>query len=125
MEKIKQMTIDDYTNNGEVAIVDAVPMDELKEKVDKLEIESVDYKTLTKEELIKVIEDKDKAYENLKHNFDMMVDQKDKQLKDTADYYAMRINEVDSLLEYHKRKLKLINDIVNIENIPVKKGGEK
>ena len=125
MEKMKQMTIDDYTNNGEVAIVDAVPMDELKEKVDKLEIESVDYKTLTKEELIKVIEDKDKAYENLKHNFDMMVDQKDKQLKDTADYYAMRINEVDSLLEYHKRKLKLINDIVNIENIPVKKGGEK
>lgn len=125
MEKMKQMTIDDYTNNGEVAIVDAVPMDELKEKVDKLEIESVDYKTLTKEELIKVIEDKDKAYENLKHNFDMMVDQKDKQLKDTADYYSMRINEIDSLLEYHKRKLKLINDIVNIENIPVKKGGEK
>lgn len=125
MEKMKQMTIDDYTNNGEVAIVDAVPMDELKEKVDKLEIESVDYKTLTKEELIKVIEDKDKAYENLKHNFDMMVDQKDKQLKDTADYYAMRVNEVNSLLEYHKRKLKLINDIVNIENIPVKKGGEK
>ena len=125
MEKMKQMTIDDYTNNGEVAIVDAVPMDELKEKVDKLEIESVDYKTLTKEELIKVIEDKDKAYENLKHNFDIMVDQKDKQLKDTADYYAMRVNEVNSLLEYHKRKLKLINDIVNIENIPVKKGGEK
>lgn len=125
MEKMKQMTIDDYTNNGEVAIVDAVPMDELKEKVDKLEIESVDYKTLTKEELIKVIEDKDKAYENLKHNFDMMVDQKDKQLKDTADYYTMRVNEVNSLLEYHKRKLKLINDIVNIENIPVKKGGEK
>lgn len=125
MEKMKQMTIDDYTNNGEVAIVDAVPMDELKEKVDKLEIESVDYKTLTKEELIKVIEDKDKAYENLKHNFDMMVNQKDKQLKDTADYYAMRVHEVDSLLEYHKRKLKLINDIVNIENIPVKKGGEK
>lgn len=125
MEKMKQMTIDDYTNNGEVAIVDAVPMDELKEKVDKLEIESVDYKTLTKEELIKVIEDKDKAYENLKHNFDMMIDQKDKQLKDTADYYSMRVNEIDSLLEYHKRKLKLINDIVNIENIPVKKGGEK
>lgn len=125
MEKQRQLTIDDYASNGEVAVVDAVPMDELKEKVDKLEVESVDYKSLNKEGLISIIEAKDKAYENLKDRFDVMSETKDKQLKDTADYYSMKIAEIESLVEYYKRKLKLINDLVNIENISSKKGGNK
>lgn len=90
-----------------------------KGKVESIEIEKTNYKDFTKDELIRIIEDKDKAYENLK----TVMEAQEEKSKMTLENYAEACNEqvknLKKILSYYENKLNVIKDILNLE------GGEK
>lgn len=113
----KQMSIDDYLNKGEVAMLDAAPITTDAEKP-----EPVDYETLNKNELLGVLASKDITIKN----YEAVIEDKDLKYKTEIDnlnnYYQAKISELTNLLGYYERKMKLINDILTIES---GKGGAK
>lgn len=86
---------------------------------DVLEFEKVDYNTLDKKELIDIIETKDKSIENYKSVLETKEEQHKKYEEDINDYYRDRLGELNSLIRYYERKIKLIRDLIELET-----GGE-
>lgn len=99
-----------------VELMQGIEFPELPETV---EVEKVDYNTLDKKELIDIINAKDKSIENYES---VLADKKEfyeKQMEELNAYYRDRINELNNLIKYYERKIKLIKDLIDIET-----GGE-
>lgn len=75
----------------------------------------VAYEDLTKEDLIKLLNDKDKAIENYK----IQDEQKDKsfesQLANINETYKQHLDNLKTINTYMSRKLKVIKDIITME----------
>lgn len=87
---------------------------------DTIQVEVVDYKNLTKEKLIEVINMKDKAVMNYEEKLKELDKKAEANISELNDYYSRLLKEKEALVRYYERKMKLINDLVNIET-----GGEK
>ena len=83
-----------------------------------LDADKVAYTELTKEELIKVLESKDKSLDNYSH----MGEQHKKELDNMNEYYVARIKELNSIISYYERTLNVLKDIITLET---DKGGDK
>ena len=73
-----------------------------------LEVPKVAYEDLKKDELIKVLEHKDKSLEH----YESLQEENKKEVN--------RIKELQSIIAYYERKLNVLKDIITMEN-----GGEK
>lgn len=90
----------------------------LKEEEGILKVEDlvpVDYKKLSKEELIGVIEEKDKVHAQYEDKIHDIEDGHKKEIDNVTEYYLKRIEELKALTRYYERKLKLLKDIITIE----------
>lgn len=113
----KQMTIDDYLNtNNAVMMTDTAPV----ETAESLELETVAYDTLTKEELIVMLEDRDKSLAQYEDKLAEKEAAYKHEIDEMNKYYGKKLKELHNIIEYHDRKIKLIGDIVTIET-----GGNK
>ena len=99
-----------------VELMQGIEFPELPETV---EAEKVDYNTLDKKDLIDVIKAKDKSIENYESVLEEKKKAYDKQTEELNVYYRDRINELNNLIKYYERKIKLIRDLIDIET-----GGE-
>lgn len=108
----KQMTIDDYLNHGEVEMIDCSTEPVHK---DNIEVEKVDYTTLTKEDLIRLLVDKDTTLENYEHKVNEMETNHKTEIDNMNDYYRARLAEHTHLIQYYERKLRVLKDIITIE----------
>lgn len=90
-----------------------------KAKAESIEIESADYKNFNKEELIKIIEDKDRAYSNLETVMNNKEEAHNSTVKNLCTTYDETISQLKRLVEYYKNKLDVIKGIIDLE------GGEK
>lgn len=99
-----------------VQMMNTMPLEEEKEDVLKVEeLVPVDYKKLSKEELIGVIEEQNKVHNQYEQKL-MDVDEAHKEeMKNATEYYTKRIEELKALTRYYERKLKLLKDIITIE----------
>lgn len=113
----RQMTIDDYLNNGEVEMIDCVTKAVDTETV---EAEKINYTELDKEQLVRLLMDKDTVLENYEHRVNEMETNHKTEIDNMNDFYRARLNEHTHLIHYYERKLKLLKDIITIEE-----GGEK
>ena len=113
----KQMTIDDYLNNGEVEMIDCSTE---KVKAETVEAEKVNYTELNKEQLIRLLVNKDTALENYEHKVNEMETNHKTEIDNMNEFYRARLNEHTHLIHYYERKLKVLKDIITIEE-----GGEK
>ena len=113
----KQMTIDDYLNKGEVEMIDCSTKTKEAETV---KAEKVNYAALNKEQLIRVLTDKDIALENYEHKINEMKTNHKTEIDNMNDFYRARLNEHTHLIQYYERKLKVLKDIITIEE-----GGDK
>lgn len=113
----KQMTIDDYLNNGEVEMIDCSTE---KVKAETVEAEKVNYTELDKEQLIRLLVNKDTALENYEHKVNEMETNHKTEIDNMNEFYRARLNEHTHLIHYYERKLKVLKDIITIEE-----GGEK
>lgn len=113
MNTEKQLTIDDYLNQS-------VPMVTEKEKVESLEVEPVDLVELSKEDLIRMVEDKNQVIHNMEIELDRQRKINEQDTKNLNEYYGNRLKESNSLVAYYERKLHVLKSIIDIET-----GGEK
>ena len=99
-----------------VQMMNTIPLKEEKEEVLKVEdLVPVDYKKLSKEELIGIIEEKDKVHAQYEDKIHDIEDGHKKEIDKVTDYYLKRIEELKALTRYYERKLKLLKDIITIE----------
>ena len=99
-----------------VQMMNTIPLEEEKEDVLKVEdLVPVDYKKLSKEELIGIIEEKDKVHNQYEDKIHDMEDGHKKEMDTATEYYLKRIEELKALTRYYERKLKLLKDIITIE----------
>ena len=99
-----------------VQMMSTMPLEEEKEEVLKVEeLVPVDYKKLSKEELIGIIEEKDKVHAQYEDKIHDIEEGHKKEMDTAADYYLKRIEELKALTRYYERKLKLLKDIITIE----------
>ena len=99
-----------------VQMMSTMPLEEEKEEVLKVEeLAPVDYKKLSKEELIGIIEEKDKVHAQYEDKIHDMEDGHKKEMDTATEYYLKRIEELKALTRYYERKLKLLKDIITIE----------
>lgn len=82
--------------------------------VDLLETTTTDYKDLKKEELIKIIESKDVAYDNLATQLDREKETNKLALENMDKHYKEHIRNLDALIKFHEDQLNLIKSIVVI-----------
>ena len=113
MNTEKQLTIDDYLNQS-------VPMVTEKEKVESLEVEPVDLVELSKEDLIRMVEDKNQVIHNMEIELDRLRKINEQDTKNLNEYYGNRLKESSSLVAYYERKLHVLKSIIDIET-----GGDK
>ena len=85
-------------------------------EVDTLAVPRVAYEDLKKDELIKVLESKDKSLEH----YELLQEENKKEINRMNYYYVNRIKELQSIIAYYERKLNVLKDIITMEN-----GGEK
>lgn len=106
-----------------VHVVDTMPMPDgsFKETTaEKLEVKPVDYKSLTKEQLEKIVESKDVVINNYEHKMEEITATHKQEIDNMNNYYKQRLTESNSLVGYYERKMKILKDIITIET-----GGEK
>lgn len=115
---VKQMTIDDYLNNGDVAVLDSEPIE--KEEIETLEVTPVELESLTKADLISLIKDKDIVLSGYEHRVEELSESHKNEIENMNTYYTSKIKELTSLIKYYERKLNILKDIITIET-----GGEK
>lgn len=118
MAKVKQLSLDDYnTSTDGIKLIDSrCTLD----NSDVIEVEKTDYTNFSKEDLIKIIESKDNACENYMTVIETNEKKYDMTIKNLNDTYEKHVKDLNSLIKYYERKLKLISDLINIET-----GGEK
>lgn len=87
----------------------------VQDEVDTLEPVKVNYEELTKEELIKILKDKDEAMEMC----NKALEEKDKhfeaQLNSINETYKQNLDRISTVNGYMSRKLKVIKDIITME----------
>lgn len=97
--------------NGPVEMVKDVE----KENVDKIEVDMTDLSTLSKEDLIRLVESDRQAF----RNYEAKLKDKDethlKELDDIGSYHEKKEKDMGALIAYYERKFKLLGDIINIE----------
>lgn len=99
-----------------VQMMNTIPLEEEKEDVLKVEeLVPVDYKKLSKEELIGVIEEQNKVHTQYEDKIHDMEEGHKKEMETASEYYLKRIEELKALTRYYERKLKLLKDIITIE----------
>lgn len=82
---------------------------------DTLDIEPVDYKSLTKEELIQLAKDQARSIEDLAEELETVKITQGKQISDINDFYKGQLNMKDLQIAYKDRKFKMIKDIIQLE----------
>lgn len=90
------------------------------EAVEDTALEVVNYETLSKEELINLHKTKDSSINNYQMTLENKEEAHAKEIEGLNKYYGDRISELNNLVRYYERKLKLINDFINIETGGVK-----
>lgn len=115
----KQMTIDDYLNKGEVEMIDCSTTP-VKEKTENVTATKINYIELNKDELIRLLIQKDTTLENYEHKINEMETNHKTEIDNMNDFYRARLNEHTHLIQYYERKLKVLKDIITIEE-----GGDK
>lgn len=118
-KKEKQMTIDDYLNSDNVVMFNADSI-ETVESVDRLDVEAVDYNTLTKGELVGILTDKDIALSNYADRIENLEKAHKVEVDNLTNFCNKRTTELSNLVQYYERKLRVLKDIITIEV-----GGEK
>lgn len=99
-----------------VQMMNTMPLEEEKEDVLKVEeLVPVDYKKLSKEELIGVIEEQNKVHKQYEEKLIDLEDTHKREMEASSEYYLKRIEEMKALTRYYERKLKLLKDIITIE----------
>lgn len=99
-----------------VQMFNTTPVEEAHEDVLRLdEVVPVDYKKLSKEDLIKIIEEKDKVQMQYEDRLKALEESHKSEMENATDYYLKRIEELKALTRYYERKLKLLKDIITIE----------
>ena len=83
--------------------------------VDAIEIKPVDYKELTKQDLIRMCEEKDSLLKCYEESANSVQAHHDKEIENMNAYYVNKIKELNSLIRYYDRKIKLVIDLLNIE----------
>lgn len=100
-----------------VQMLDAVETN----KENELATESVvDFNTLTKDELLKVLDQKQVSIKNYMQHVENTEASYKIEIENLTKFYEEQIKKLRNILEYYERKFKLIMEIINIE-----KGGEK
>lgn len=100
-----------------VQMLDAVETN----KENELTTESVvDFNTLTKAELIKVLDQKQVSIKNYMQHVENTEASYKIEIENLTKFYEEQIKKLRSILGYYERKFKLIMEIIDIE-----KGGEK
>lgn len=92
--------------------------------VDAIEIKPVDYKELTKQDLIRMCEEKDSLLKCYEESANSVQAHHDKEIENLNKHYMDRIKELTSLVKYYVRKNKLVIDLLTIEEDP-EKGAKK
>lgn len=82
---------------------------------DTLDIEPVDYKSLTKEELIQLAKDQVRSIEALAEELETVKIMQGKQINDINEFYKGQLNMKDLQIAYKDRKFKMIKDIIQLE----------
>lgn len=113
----KNVNIDtDFTKAFEgVQMLNTAPTEVTAETVEDTALELVDYETLSKEELINLHKTKDSSINNYQMTLENKEEAHAKEIEGLNKYYGDRISELNNLVRYYERKLKLINDLINIE----------
>lgn len=115
--KERQMTIDDYLNNNSVVMMNSAPVEK---GVETLEVEPVDYNTLTREELLTILASKDITIKNYEQTISDNEEKHNIEIKNLTEYYTQRQGELSNLVQYYERKLKVLGDIIYLETGGVK-----
>lgn len=92
----------------EMATIDLNPEETLKPA-------QVDYKDLTKQDLIRLCEEKDSHIELYESERQSIQESHDKEVRGISEYYAKKITELSKVIKYYERKKKLILDILTLE----------
>jgi hypothetical protein len=92
----------------EMATIDLNPEETLKPA-------QVDYKDLTKQDLIRLCEEKDSHIEAYESERQSVQEAHDKEVHGISEYYAKKITELSKVIKYYERKKKLILDILTLE----------
>lgn len=82
---------------------------------DTLDIKPVDYKSLTKEELIQLAKDQVRSMESLAEELETLKVMHGKQINDINEFYKGQLNMKDLQIAYKDRKFKMIKDIIQLE----------
>ena len=98
-----------------VQMMNTMPLKEESDVVNVEELVPIDYKKLSKEELIGIIEEKNKVHPQYEDKIHDMEDGHKKEMDTATEYYLKRIEELKALTRYYERKLKLLKDIITIE----------
>lgn len=75
----------------------------------------VDYKDLTKADLIRLCEEKDSHIEAYESERKTIHEVHDKEIHNMNEYYSKKITELSKVIKYYERKKKLILDLLTIE----------
>ena len=89
-------------------------------KEDGKEETTDNYIELNKDELIRLVIQKDTTLENYEHKINEMETNHKTEIDNMNDFYRARLNEHTHLIQYYERKLKVLKDIITIEE-----GGDK
>lgn len=114
----KNVDIDtNFANTFEgVQMLNTTPAEtEVAEAVQDTALEVVNYETLSKEDLISLHKTKDNSINNYQMTLENKEEAHAKEIEGLNKYYGDRISELNNLVKYYERKLKLINDFINIE----------
>lgn len=84
-------------------------------EVDNLEAVKVDYKEMTKEELLTVLDARDTVLKNYEIELKKANERYDKDMEEMRKYYSDRISEIKAINSYHENKLRVIKDIIVME----------
>lgn len=102
----KQLSIDDYLGGK---------TPEQNEQVEALEAVQVEYDKLTKEELIKVLKDKDQALENYKTMYETKEQEFNRQVEVINQTYKDNMDKMHTINVYLTNKLNVIKGIITME----------
>ena len=110
-------TTDDYLNRDNIEMVDTASTDNDN---DVLDVAKVDIKTLTKDELINIVERNQQTIQAMLDNIEIMKTSNEKETESLTKFYGDKIKELSNLVKYYERKFKILSEIFNIET-----GGEE
>lgn len=84
-------------------------------KSEFIEPVKIDYKSLDKTDLVRLLKNKDAALESYEAERKAKQDSFNKNIEDLNEYYTKRIKELKALIKYYERKYNLIKTIIDIE----------